>query len=146
MKLNPQTFLQQEGKAACKRVCRISAGGILNPHTRPGMNPMYESASAHAHASSSRGLLLHFSQCKYIYDQMDWFSGLQKGLQVAQEAALDAAEKAKVLASQASVQAKAYAEQAKVYAEQASDQAKVFEIWGGFSPPEGTLTFGLITW
>ena len=77
---------------------------------------------------------------------MDWFSGLQKGLQVAQEAALDAAEKAKVLASQASVQAKAYAEQAKVYAEQASDQAKVFEIWGGFSPPEGTLTFGLITW
>ena len=66
MKLNPQTFLQQEGKAACKRVCRISAGGILNPHTRLGMNSMYESASAHAHASSSRGLFLHVTKCKYI--------------------------------------------------------------------------------
>ena len=65
---------------------------------------------------------------------MDWFSGLQKGIQAATEAATNAAqatlgegvisqlkeasEKAKVLAAQAS-------EQAKVYAGQAAEQAKV---------------------
>ena len=52
---------------------------------------------------------------------MDWFSGIQKGLAAAQIAAVEVAaqatEKAKILAAQAS-------EQAKVYAEQAAEQAK----------------------
>ncbi|GAX77375.1 hypothetical protein CEUSTIGMA_g4821.t1 [Chlamydomonas eustigma] len=59
---------------------------------------------------------------------MDWYSSFQKGLVAAQEAAQDAAERAKVLATQASIHAKAYAEQAaekaKTLAQQAAEEAQ----------------------